>query len=122
MADIAIAERRKYSRNAVEGLLVSVRRKGRIGKLTGMAVDFNRHGLGLVLDQPLAKDCTVYLSICSVQAKIDNVIGVVHNCVSQDVGYRCGIQFRTASTLQSDKASIEEQLLRLEETWLKQSA
>ncbi len=95
--------------------MVSVRRKGRLGRLTGMAIDFNRHGLGLVLDQPLPKDAIVFLSITGATLQVNNVIGVVHNCTSIDVGYRSGIQFRTTSEFRDDQDAIENQLNMLEE-------
>ena len=114
MRTIAPEDRRRKPRHDVEGLLVCVRRKGRLAKLIGMAVDFNRFGLAVVTDQPLSRETLVYLSITTPMAKIDNVIGVVHNCISQDTGYRCGIQFRTASPLQDEPSRIEHELTQLE--------
>ena len=117
MPKIARAVRRKNKRFDTDGLIVSVRRKGRIARLIGAAEDFNRHGVGLVIDQPLSKDSLVYLSIRSAYAKIDNIIGIVHNCISQEAGYRCGIQFRTHSPLQDDRREIERLLGELEENF-----
>ena len=114
MPKVAYENRRKSPRHEADALQVTIRRKGRLGRLTGMAIDYNRHGLAVLLDQPLSKDATVYLSLSTAQAKVDNVIGVVHNCIGQELGYRCGIQFRTASPLQSDRNAIEEQLTLLE--------
>ncbi|MFT7654588.1 MAG: hypothetical protein ACI9ON_001155 [Limisphaerales bacterium] len=117
MPEIANAERRRHKRFDVDGIIVSVRRKGRLAHLIGAAQDFNRHGIGLVIDQPLGKDTLVYLSIRSAYAKIDNIIGIVHNCISQEAGYRCGIQFRTHSPLQHDRREIEKLLGELEQNF-----
>ena len=48
------------------------------------------------------------------EIKLDNVIGIVHNCIGLSDGYRCGIQFRTYSELQLDKAPTERVLAILE--------
>ena len=114
MPGIVHADRRNRRRLEADGLLISLRRKGRLGRLTGMALDYNRHGVGLVLDQPLPKDATVYLSITGRNVHVNNVIGIVHNCISHELGFRCGIQFRTTSGLQSDQQSIQAQLISLE--------
>ncbi len=114
MRTIAVTDRRATPRSPAEGLLVIVRRKGRLARLQGLAVDFNRHGLGLVLDQPLPKDATVFVSLLGAGHRLDNVIGIVHNCSSQKNGYRCGVQFRTGSQLQEDQGQVERVLAELE--------
>ena len=131
MSNLALAERRSKPRYPTRGLLVTLRRKGRLAKLSGIAKDFNRHGIALLLDQPLPKETIVYVSLCysgNVQssqtqaeghgaepaAGLDNVIGVVHNCISQEDGYRCGIQFRTQSHMQLDQLQVEQRLQELE--------
>ena len=114
MPDFAFADRRNKTRYPSDGLMVYVRRKGRLGRLEGLAQDFNRHGLAVVLDQPLQKETMVYLNLCSGETKLEQIIGVVHNCIGQDGGYRCGIQFRTSSVLQFDQAMVEQELSILE--------
>lgn len=114
MSKIALAERRSKPRFNTDGLVVSVRRKGRLGRLEGMAQDFNRHGLAMIVDQPLPKDATVYVTLTGGDLKLDNVIGVVHNCIGLQQGYRCGIQFRTCSELQLDQEMTEQELSTLE--------
>ncbi len=111
----ALAERRSKPRYPTDGLLVCVRKKGRLGYLEGLAQDFNRHGLALLMDQPLPKDATVYVSLTCHDIRLDNVIGIVHNCIGLADGYRCGIQFRTWSDLQLDRAPTEAELVVLEE-------
>lgn len=111
----ALAERRSKPRYPTDGLLVCVRKKGRLSHLEGLAQDFNRHGLALMMDQPLPKDATVYVSLTCRDIRLDNVIGIVHNCIGLANGYRCGIQFRTCSDLQLDRAPTEAELVVLEE-------
>lgn len=114
MSIFALSERRGSPRQPTEGILALVRRKGRLARLQGLAVDFNRFGMGLVLDQPIPKDTTVFLSLLGAGRRVDNVIGIVHNCSSQKNGYRCGVQFRTQSELQQDRCSVEQDLIELE--------
>jgi hypothetical protein len=45
---------------------------------------------------------------------LERIIGVVHNCLPMASGFRCGIRFRTQSTLQFDRMVIEGQLEALE--------
>ena len=94
--------------------MVWLRRKGRLSRLEGPAIDFNRHGLAIVLDQPLPKDTNVFISLLCGDIRIDNVLGVVHNCISHEHGFRCGIQFRNNSQLQFDKPKVEKGLRILE--------
>lgn len=114
MPHFALAERRSKPRYHTDGLLVSVRKKGRLGQLQGLAQDFNRHGLAMIIDQPLPKDATVYVCLSSGDLRVENVIGVVHNCIGIADGYRCGIQFRTSSDLQLDQEVTEQDLCVLE--------
>ena len=114
MPNFALAERRSKPRFPSDGLLVHVRRKGRLGQLEGLAQDFNRFGVAIVVDQPLPKDALVFITLCSGALKLDNVIGVVHNCTAVTGGYRCGIQFRTDSELQMDPVMTEQELTILE--------
>ena len=114
MPDQLLAERRNQPRYPSDGLMVYVRKKGRFGQLEGLAVDFNRHGLALVIDQPLPKDGLVFISLASGELRIKDVLGVVHNCCSSPGGYRCGIQFRTRAELQMDQATVEQELIILE--------
>jgi hypothetical protein len=114
MPEKVFAERRRQPRYPSDGLMVYVRRKGRFGQLEGLAVDFNRHGLALIIDQPLPKESLVFLALTSGETKVTDVLGVVHNCCSNPGGYRCGIQFRTSSDLQMDRAQVEQALCILE--------
>ena len=120
MPQFALAERRSKPRYPTDGLLVCVRRKGRLGLLEGLAQDFNRHGVAMLVDQPIPKNTKLYVSLLSGDTKLDNVIGIVHNCIALTDGYRCGIRFRTNSELQLDKELTEHELTILEarfKTW-----
>ena len=114
MPSSALAERRVAPRFRSDGLLVGVRVKGRFGRLEGVAADFNRHGVALVLDQPLPKEKVVYVTLSNGSLRLDNIVGIVHNCVAQPQGFRCGVQFRTSSELQFDKHHVEHELQILE--------
>jgi hypothetical protein len=114
MSSIALAERRVAPRFVSDGLLVTIRIKGRFGRLEGLAKDFNRHGVAVVLDQPIPKDKTVYVALQSGSVRLENIIGVVHNCVAESDGFRCGVQFRTTSELQFDRQLVEQELTILE--------
>jgi len=107
-------ERRRHPRYPTASLPVRVRKKGRFATLDGMAADFNRHGMGLIIDQPLPKDSVVFLTIADGCTRIKNVRGVVHNCCATPAGYRCGVQFRTDSPQQFDGGTVSQQLLMLE--------
>lgn len=114
MPSSALAERRGAPRFRSDGLLVGIRVKGRFGRLEGIPADFNRHGVALVLDQPLAIEKVVYVMLNNGRMRLENVVGIVHNCIAQAQGFRCGVQFRTNSELQFDKRHIEHELQILE--------
>ena len=120
MPYFALAERRLKDRYPADGLVVSVRKKGGLLHLQGLATDFNRHGIALLLNQALAKDSKVYISLGFGDTQIQNVVGIVHNCVALQAGYRCGIQFRTAQ--QSEQLEINVRLQLLEDQFVAMSA
>ncbi|XOV81815.1 MAG: PilZ domain-containing protein [bacterium] len=117
MPYFALAERRFKTRYPADGLTVSVRRKGRLLQLRGLATDFNRHGIALLLNEPLAKDLQVYISLGCGDTQVHNVVGIVHNCVALAHGYRCGIQFRTSSTDQAEQTETNLRLRLLEDQY-----
>ena len=43
-----------------------------------------------------------------------NLVGVVHNSLRHQDGYRCGIRFRTQSNAQFDRQAVERQLIEIE--------
>jgi len=111
-----LSERRARFREPAHGLLVTLRRKGRLRRLQGSAIDFSQHGIAVLIDQPVPKDSVLYLNITGHAERLDDIIGVVHTCIGRSDGYRCGIRFRTTSELQADQAAVEAGLGRLEAT------
>ena len=107
-------ERRALPRYRPAGLDVEVRRSGRLARTRVEAVDFNRFGIGILIDQPIAKDKKIFISLRHGQRVLENVVGVVHNCIPQNGRFRCGIQFRTRSEMQFDKDWVERVLVDLE--------
>lgn len=107
-------ERRNVPRFNGHDLKVSVRQRGRIARTHSTAVDFNRFGVAVLTRDPLEKSKPVFLTLECRGVKLENVVGVVHNCIAQGDEYRCGIQFRTQSTLQFDRNLVEQTLLQLE--------
>ncbi|MCP5180282.1 MAG: PilZ domain-containing protein [Pseudomonadales bacterium] len=97
---------------------VSLRTKGRLSRLRGVVLDFNRHGIAIFLDQPVARRGEVMLTIHGTQAAFEHeVVGVVHNCTAYAEGYRCGIQFRTDSARQFDPDAVRSALAQLERSF-----
>ena len=90
-------DRRAEERLDGAHIAVALRPRGRLGAIAAEAVDFTRHGIAVHTDQPLAKDRTVYLSLCCGEVRVDNLVGVVHNCVHRSGRYRSGIRFRPSS-------------------------
>lgn len=91
-----------------------VRARGHFSRKPARLLDFNRFGAALKTEQPLAKDKQLFITLKHPEVILPGVVGVVHNCIRENDGYRCGIQFRTRSDLQLDKDRIESALARLE--------
>lgn len=108
------AERRTQPRFAGAALVAQVRCKGQLGRQSVEVLDFSRHGVAVRLSRPLPKDQLVYVTLDDGVAPLRRVIGVVHNCVSQKAGYRCGIRFRTQSGQQFDRFMVEAALISME--------
>lgn len=94
--------------------MVTLRARGRLVGITAQAIDFNRYGIAVHTDSPLDKDRVVYLNLQCGDLRLENLVGVVHNCVRQGSIFRSGIRFRTASELQHDKPHVEAVLSALE--------
>ena len=112
-----IRDRRTFPRVTSDDLQVGLRRRGHLGQLHGSVLDFNRHGVAVLMARPLPTDQEnheVVVSLRHGESRVDNIIGVVHTCFSQEGGFRCGIQFRTQSRRQFDREQIETALLNLE--------
>jgi hypothetical protein len=78
-------------------------------------IDFNRHGMSLVIDRALPRHGTVDLTLACGPIQIDGIVAVVHNCRGLPDGtFRCGVQFRTDSRTQLDRDQIRAALHELE--------
>ncbi len=110
------AERRALPRFDGQALEVWLRPRGRLVRYSGLAQDFNRYGFSVIVDQPIAKDVQVFVDLCFEDDRLDNVVGIVHNCIRVGHDYRVGIQFRTKSDLQFDQNYVENFLQRMEDT------
>lgn len=107
-------DRRRIPRLDGAAITVTLRPRGKLGVIRAEAVDFNRYGTAVHTDVPLTKDQTVFLSLSFGELQLDNLVGVVHNCVRQRGRFRSGILFRLSSPLQHDKGEAQETLARLE--------
>ena len=127
-------DRRGLSRRTSEDLVVTLRAKGSISSFGATAVDFNRNGVSVVLDRPLPRDTQLFVAIRGHDVKIEQIVGVVHNCrrntgptntsdasdtwdtsdACYTGGYRCGIRFRTQSPQQFDRELVDKTLIILE--------
>ncbi len=98
----------------VPDMRATLRQRGKIARTRSTVVDFNRHGIAVLTRDRLEKHKLVFLSLRCGGIHLDNVVGVIHNCIAQGGQYRCGIQFRTQSELQFDKNLVERTLDRIE--------
>ncbi len=115
-------ERRIQPRFLASDLCAHLRLKGQFSRAAIEVLDFNRHGLAIRLDRPLPKDQIIYLTLEIGDTKVERVVGVVHNCLAQQQGYRCGTLFRTQSGLQFDREQVEASLSRIENSIATQTA
>lgn len=111
----SVNDRRSKVRLDGRRIAVTLRPRGRLGTCAAEAVDFNRHGMAVHTAAPLEKDRLVYLSLRCDGVRLDNLVGVVHNCVRQGAVYRSGIRFRPGSGLQQDRRLVESMLASLEQ-------
>jgi len=107
-------DRRRSSRVDGTGIAVALRPRGRLGAIAADAVDFNRHGIAVRTAMPLTKERLVFVNLRWGDLRLDNLVGVVHNCVRQGNMYRTGIRFRPSSELQRDRQLVEVALSGLE--------
>lgn len=108
------AERRTLPRLDSRELEIWLRSRGRLVRHSGPVQDFNRHGFAIIIEQAIAKDVQVFVNLSLEDVHLDNVVGVVHNCISMDDRFRVGIQFRTKSDLQFDQTYVENVLQSME--------
>ena len=73
-----ITDRRTFPRFTGRELEVGLRRRGRLGRVHGTVLDFNRFGIAVLTAHPLPKDQEVFITLRHGEARVDSVIGVVH--------------------------------------------
>ena len=56
------ADRRAHPRFKAVGISASIKVKGQFGLLTADALDFNRHGMGIVLERAVAKNKSLLIT------------------------------------------------------------
>jgi hypothetical protein len=108
------SERRAKPRFEAIGIRASIKVKGQFGVLSAEALDFNRHGMAIILDRALTKNKSLLVTLKRGNDFIGGVVGIVHNCRASSDGFRCGIQFRTQSVIQMDQVETEQQLVDME--------
>lgn len=108
------AERRALPRFDSRELEIWLRPRGRLARHSGLVQDFNRHGFSIIVEHAIAKDVQVFVSLSLDDVHLDNVVGVVHNCINMDDRFRVGVQFRTKSDLQFDQKDVENALQSME--------
>jgi len=107
-------DRRELPRIRADAIEVEVRPQGRLARMRARAVDFNRYGVAVLTEVPLKLQKTVYITLRCGDLRLDNLVGVVHNCCAQDQSYRSGIRFRIHAELKTDRPLVEAVLTSLE--------
>lgn len=90
--------RRRFLRFRDDGVVrVCLRRPGLLGRLKSLsrtALDLNRHGVGVLHDQPLEPGTELMLDLRVEHLALRGVPGVVRACGPHPDGFRIGIEFR----------------------------
>jgi hypothetical protein len=108
------SDRRSFPRFSNQDVEITVRPRGQLTQMPARLVDFNRHGVAVLLAVPLPKDKKVFIHLACGDICLDDVVGVVHNSLRHTDGYRCGIRFRTQSSRQFDRQMVERMLAQIE--------
>lgn len=116
--EVRCSERRTQPRIACSGMRATLRAKGRWGKTEVSVIDFNRHGMSILVDRPLEAPKGVRLCLELDELKLQDLYAVIHNCRSTEAhgmkSFRLGVQFRTDATDQFDRTEVEQTLAALE--------
>lgn len=127
-------ERRLVERIPAPELSVKIKIPGKWSCSSGKVIDFNRHGLSLICEQPLPVKGHFFLTLKYRDVFIQGLVGILHNCrplgkasaaLKADAassgdpergqeGYRCGVRFRPGSCHQFDCHQIRRDLKALE--------
>ncbi len=96
----------------------TLRAKGRWGKTDVTVIDFNRHGMSILVDRPLEAPKGLRLRLELNELTLADLHAVIHNCRSTEAhgmkSFRLGVRFRPEASDQFDRAEVEETLAALE--------
>ena len=108
-------ERRGGFRIDASEMQVSLKIKGKLGRVQAQPMDFTQHGIALAVAKGTAKEKIVYLNLSLRHLSLSNLVGVIHNCCKlADGKFRWGIRFRPYSTFQFDQPEAESTLAEFE--------
>jgi hypothetical protein len=120
VAMVRCPERRTMSRFPVAGVNVSISVRLRFGNHQGTVVDFNRSGITVELPRALPLNKQLLVTLRCPGAHPEAIVSTAHTCHTTRRGvYRCGIRFRTDSSIQLDRDDVEAALCALEASFAK---
>ena len=82
--EVRCSERRTQPRFACTSMRATLRAKGRWGKTEVTVIDFNRHGMSILVDRPIEAPKGLCLCLELDDLKLANVHAVIHNCRSTE--------------------------------------
>ena len=116
--EVRCSERRTQPRFACTRMRATLRAKGRWGKTEVTVIDFNRHGMSILVDHPIEAPKGLCLCLELDDLNLADVHAVIHNCRSTEShgmkSFRLGIRFRPEGAGQFDGAEVEQTLAALE--------
>ena len=116
--EVRCSERRTQPRFACSSMRATLRANGRWGKTEVTVIDFNRHGMSILVDQPLEAPKGLRLCLELEELRLQDLHAVIHNCRSTEAhgmkSFRVGVRFRTEATDQFDRSQVEQTLAALE--------
>ena len=106
--EVRCSERRIQPRFACSTMRATLRAKGCWGKTEVTVIDFNRHGMSILVDQPLEAPKGLRLCLELEELRLQDLHAVIHNCRSTEAhgmkSFRVGVRFRTEATDQFDQS------------------
>ena len=116
--EVRCSERRTQPRFTCASMRATLRARGRWGKTDVTVIDFNRHGMSILVDRPIEAPKGLCLCLELDDLKLPELHAVIHNCRSTEAhgmkSFRLGIRFRTDAVDQFDRREVEQTLAALE--------
>lgn len=113
------SERRMQPRHPGARIRATLRVRGRWGRHQVSVVDFNRHGMSILIDRPLEAPKGLCIALACEDLDLPELRAVLHNCRSTRADgvdcYRLGIQFRADARDQFDRVEAERILAAMEQ-------